>query len=70
MFYLQLQCQIAYAFDCVIISPICLTAKALRRITMRSFIVCATETNNHTLNMPFFVSGARYKGVQLRLLGL
>jgi len=59
MFCLQSQREFAYTVDCTIIRLSCLTAKALRRITMRSFLVGATESNNHTL-----------KGVQLSLLGL
>ncbi len=56
---LQLQCENTYAFDCIIFRLSCLTAKALRRMTMRGFLVGATEPENHTL-----------KRVQLRLLGL
>jgi hypothetical protein len=64
---------------------LCLTAKALRRmagfcscktsilyvlyITMRSFLVGATEPKIRTLNMPFFVNDSRCKRVQLRFLG-
>jgi len=32
-----------YSFDCTFFSPICLTAKTLLRITMRGFLVGATE---------------------------
>jgi len=48
----------AYPFDCTFFRPICLTAKALRRITMRGFLVGATEPEKRTL-----------KRVQLRNLG-
>jgi hypothetical protein len=49
----------AYSFDCTFFRLICLTAKALRRITMRGFLVGATEPEIRTL-----------KRVQLRILGL
>jgi hypothetical protein len=69
-FNLQLQYETVCAFDCTIIRLICLTAKALRKMAMRGFLVGTTEPDNHTLNMPFFVNDSRYKRVQLRLLGL
>jgi hypothetical protein len=47
-----------YAFDCTFFKFICLTAKALRRITMRGFLVSATELEKSTL-----------KRIQLRFLG-
>jgi len=49
----------AYSFDCTFFRLICLTAKALRRITMSDFLVVATEPEKCTL-----------KHVQLRILGL
>ncbi len=48
----------AYPFDCTFFRLICLTAKALRRTTMRGFLVGATEPEKRTL-----------KRVQLRILG-
>jgi len=48
--------KLAYAFDCTFCRPIFLTAKALRRITMRGFLVGANEPAKRTL-----------KCVQLRL---
>jgi len=48
----------AYPFDCTFFRLICLTAKALRRMTMRGFLVGATEPEKRTL-----------KRVQLRNLG-
>jgi hypothetical protein len=46
----------AYAFDCtlrlkrlLLVQLICLTVKALRRITMCGFLVCATEPEKRTL---------------------
>jgi len=48
----------AYSFDCTFFRSICLTAKALRRMTMRSFLVGASEPKKRTL-----------KRVQLRFLG-
>ena len=41
--------EFAYPFDCTFFRPICLTAKALRRITMRGFLVGATEPEKRTL---------------------
>jgi len=35
--------EFAYAFDCTFFRLICLTAKTLRRITMRGFLVGTTE---------------------------
>ena len=49
----------AYPFDCTFFSPICLTAKALRRIAMRSFLVVATESEKRT-----------FKRAQLKVPGL
>ncbi len=48
----------AYTFDCTFFRLIDLTAKALRRMTMRAFLVGATEPKKRTL-----------KRVQLRILG-
>ncbi len=48
----------AYPFDCTFFRLICLTAKALRRTTMRGFLVGATKPEKRTL-----------KRVQLRILG-
>ncbi len=48
----------AYAFDCTFFRLICLTAKALGKMTMRAFLVGATEPKKRTL-----------KRVQLRVLG-
>ncbi len=48
----------AYPFDCTFFRLIYLTAKALRRTTMRGFLVGATEPEKCTL-----------KQVQLRILG-
>ncbi len=48
----------AYSFYCTFFRFICLTAKALRRITMRGFLVDATEPKEHTL-----------KRIQLGFLG-
>jgi hypothetical protein len=48
----------AYSFDCTFFRLICLTAKALHRMTMRGLLVGATESEKHTL-----------KRVQLRILG-
>ena len=48
----------AYPFDCTFFRLIYLTAKALRRTTMRGFLVGATEPEKRTL-----------KRVQLRILG-
>ncbi len=48
-----------YAFDGTFIKLIFLTAKALRRITMRGFLVGATESNKPKL-----------KRVKLSILGL
>jgi hypothetical protein len=47
-----------YAFDCTFFRLFCLTAKALRRITMRDFLVGAIEPEKYTLIR-----------VQLRFLG-
>ncbi len=58
MFGFHLLGESAYAFDCTFFRLICLTAKALRRITMRGFLVGATEPEKRTL-----------KGFQLRILG-
>jgi len=33
--------EFAYSFDCMFFSPICLTVKILRRVTMRGFLVGA-----------------------------
>lgn len=49
---------LAYSFDCTFFRLICLTAKALQRITMRGFLVGATKPKKRTL-----------KRVQLRILG-
>ncbi len=49
--------EIVYALDCTLFRLIFLTVKALRRITMRGFLVGATEPNKHTL-----------KRVQLKIL--
>ena len=73
---LQPQCEHAYAFDCTIIRLICLTAKALRRMTMRGFLVGTTEPDNHTLKRVNAMDGVyaafawSKKAVQLRFLGL
>ncbi len=48
----------AYPFDCTFYRSICLTAKALRRMTMRGFLVIATGPVKRTL-----------KQVQRRILG-
>ena len=48
----------AYSFDCTFFRLICLTAKALLRMTMRGFLVGTTESKKRTL-----------KRVQLRFLG-
>lgn len=48
----------AYPFDCTLFRLICLTVKVLRRITMRDFLVGATEPEKRTL-----------KRVQLKNLG-
>ncbi len=48
----------AYPFDCTFFKLIYLMAKALRRTTMRSFLVGATEFEKRTV-----------KRVQLRILG-
>ncbi len=48
----------AYLFDCTFFRLICLTAKALRRVTMCGFLVGATEPEKHTL-----------KRIQLRIQG-
>lgn len=50
--------EFAYPFGCTFFRPICLTAKTLRRITKRGFLVGATEPEKRTL-----------KRVQLRILG-
>ena len=47
----------AYPFNCTFFRLNCLTAKPLRRTTMRGFLVGATEPEKRTL-----------KGVQLRIL--
>jgi len=39
----------AYSIDCTFFRFLCLTAKALRRITMRSFLVGATKPKKRTL---------------------
>ncbi len=49
----------AYLFDYTFFRLSCLTAKALRRTTMRGFVVGTTEPKKRTL-----------KRVQLRFLGL
>ena len=49
----------AYAFDCTFFRPLCLTANALRRMTMHGFLVGANRPEKCTL-----------KRVQLRFLGL
>ena len=67
----------AYPFDCTFFSLICiqdvgkerelcLTAKTLRRIAMRSFLVGATMPEKRTLNMPFFINDSRCKRIQPR----
>ena len=48
----------AYSFECTFFRTICLTAKALHRITMHGFLVGATEPEKRTL-----------KRIQLRILG-
>jgi len=68
-FSLHLPDELAYSFYCTFIRLICLTAKALRRITMHGFLVGATEPNKRTLNVPFFINNSGYKRVQLRILG-
>ena len=55
---IQLLSEFAYSFDCTFYRPICLTAKALRRMTMHGFLVGATEPVKRTL-----------KRDQLRILG-
>jgi hypothetical protein len=50
--------ELAYSPDCTFFRLICLTAKALRRITMCGFLVGATAPKKRTL-----------KQVQLKLLG-
>ncbi len=52
-------CESVYPFDCTFFRLICLTAKALRRITIRGFIVGANEPEKRTLIR-----------IQLRILGL
>lgn len=49
--------ELAYSFDCTFFWPICLTAKALRSISMLGFLVGANEPEKCTL-----------KRVQLRFL--
>lgn len=51
--------EFAYSFYCTLFRLICLTAKALRRMAMRSFLVGATKPEKRTLNR-----------VQLRISGL
>jgi len=50
--------ELAYSFNCTFIRFICLTAKALRRMTIQGFLVGATKSDKRTL-----------KRVQLRIPG-
>ena len=64
----------AYSFDCTFFRLICLTAKALCRITMRAFLVGATEPKERTLKRVNAMDGvysafAGAKSCQLRFLG-
>jgi len=52
----------AYLFDCTFFRLICLTAKALRRITMRGFLVGATEPDK-SAGQPICTAIGRPKGV-------
>ena len=61
--------EFACSFDCTFFKFICLTAKALRRVTMCDFLVGATGPEKRTLNMPFFINDLRYKRAQLRIPG-
>jgi hypothetical protein len=58
VFGIYLLSESAYSFDCTFFRSICLTAKALRRITMCGFLIGATEPEKRTL-----------KRVQLRIPG-